>query len=78
MWQDAVFTLGGFLLAASLLPAVWRRQPPPLATSLLTGIILTAYVPAFVTLGLMPSAVSVGTAAALWGTLAVMEWRRQR
>lgn len=76
MWQDIVFTVGGFALAASLVPAVWRRQPPPLATSLLTGTVLAAYVPTFASLFLWASAAAVGVSALLWGTLAYMEWRK--
>lgn len=64
-----VLTLGSFALALSLLPAIVKRQPPPALTCGLTGGILAAYVPTFLTLGLAVSAVAVGASALAWGVL---------
>lgn len=77
-WQEAVFTIGGFMLAASLLPAIIHRQPPPAATSGLTGGILAIYAPTFLSLGLPLSALAVTIAAILWGVLLIQDLSQQR
>lgn len=69
MWQDAVFTLGGFVLAAGLVPALRAPVAPPRGTSLTMVAVLGAYTAAFLTLGLYSSAASLGLQVALWGAL---------
>ncbi len=78
VWQEAVFTIGGFLLAASLLPAVIHKQPPPATTSGLTGGILAIYAPTFLSLGLPLSSLAVAIAAVLWGVLLVQDLQLRR
>ena len=71
IWQDAVLTLGGFILAVSLLPMLRKSIPaPPLSSSLPVAFVLWMYVLAVGTLGLTASAISIGLQAAIWTWLA--------
>lgn len=70
-----VFLIGGFVLAAALLPTVFGREKPERSTCALTGTILTAYTLAFVQMGQWLSALGVGLTALLWMVLLVQKRR---
>ncbi len=66
IWQDVVLMLGGFALAAALLPTVRGRAKPAASTSALTGGILAVYAAIYVTLHLWMAAAATGMIALLW------------
>jgi hypothetical protein len=73
IWQDAVLTAASVSFSVALLPMVWRRQPPPLSSCLITALGLTAIVACYATLGSLDFATaSTATTAALWWILAAM------
>lgn len=71
IWQDAVFTVGGFLLTINLLPTVLNSEAKvPLATSALTALVLYVYAGTMASLGLHYSAVMNLATAAFWTFIA--------
>lgn len=74
IWQDLVYTLGGVVFSASLLPTVLNPASKiPRKTSVPTALILAVYVPTALSLGLVVSACVTATTAAAWAFIA---WRR--
>lgn len=69
-WQEAVFLVGGWALAAALIPTVLANAPPPLSTSLLTGTVLSGYTATFIQQKQYVSAVGIAANALLWWVLA--------
>jgi hypothetical protein len=74
-WQDFVISGVGVVFIIALLPAVLKRQPPPVSTGLITGSGLATLAFVFATLSLWFSVVVQGLTAALWYLLAFMAWR---
>ena len=69
MWQDILMMAGGFGFAIALIPSVRSTAKPIKSTCLITGAILTCYVVAMATLGLVLSAIGTGLTAVLWWVL---------
>lgn len=74
-FADLVFTVGGVILAAGLLPSVFGPEKPALATSLVTGSVVAVYAVTFLHLGLLFSSLTSFVQVALWAVLAVQEFR---
>ena len=66
IWQEYVFLIGGFVLAAALLPTVFGDFKPDSLTSLITGTVLSLYTVTFWTLKQKVSAFGIGSSAILW------------
>lgn len=64
--QDFIFLIGGFFLAAALIPLIQTGQAPPLSTSVPTTLVLAAYAVCFFTLDLPMAGVAVTIQATLW------------
>lgn len=72
MWQDTVFLCGSVLTALALGPVLRDSKAcVPLGTSLLSAGLRTAYVVAFLSLGMTWSAAGVALVSALWGLVAL-------
>lgn len=71
IWQDAILMVGNFIIMLALLPTVFGKHKPEPLTSLLTGLILTAFAVVFFSLGLYCGAVAVSLSALLWFILLV-------
>ena len=71
MWQQLIFLIGGFILAAALLPSIFSEFKPNRKTSFVTGIVLLFYLLAFVSLGQYISAVGMVFSVILWMILFV-------
>jgi len=69
IWQDILMMVGGFGFALGLLPSLLGKNKPAKSSCAITGGILTAYVVAMATLGLILSAVAVGITAIMWWLL---------
>lgn len=70
MWQDYVISTGQWLFALALIPSIRSKtDKPPMASSLMTAIILSIFAGTFVTLDLTVSAVSSMASALAWWIL---------
>jgi len=75
-WQDWVFSVGGFLVLASLLPTLRGDQKPALSTSLMTFFLVAIFAFTMSTLGLWLSAVANGGISVAWGVLALQRYHQ--
>ncbi|MBU1248284.1 MAG: hypothetical protein KKB70_06275 [Proteobacteria bacterium] len=75
IWQDIIFTVGGWFFLLLLLPSITSEAKPAFLTSLGTGVVLIAYVAAMASLGCVLGAVSTALTALSWFFLA---WQRKR
>lgn len=78
VWQDLVFTSGGFVLTAGLMPMLRTPERPPLRTSLTLLAVLSSYVVTLASLDLWLSATGTALQAAIWGLLAIQQLQRTR
>jgi hypothetical protein len=80
-WQDWVFSIGGFLLLASLVPTLRRKDKPALGTSVMSAVLIAIFAVTMASLGLLLSAVANGGIALAWAVLALQKYagvRRER
>ena len=77
-WQDWVFSLGGFLVLASLVPTLRGAQKPALATGVTTMVLVAIFAATMMTLGLWLSAFANALISLTWGVLALQRWRSDR
>lgn len=71
-WQDIVLMIGGFIFAPSLVMSIITKSDIPIATSLPTAIVLTAFVICYFTLKLRLAAIASMLTAICWYILAFM------
>ena len=69
IWQDFLMMIGSFGFAIALLPSVFGKSKPARLSSAITAGILTSYVVAMATLGLVLSAIATSITATLWWIL---------
>lgn len=77
-WQEIVFFIGQMLFNIALLPSIFSKDKPALATSLLTSSVIAIYIFLYTTLSLWLTAVSVATTGALWAVLAYQKFMIDR
>ena len=77
-WQDIVFGGGNLVFAIALLPSIFSEHKPALSTSLVTSTVLMAFAVTYASLGLWAGMAMVALNGALWGVLAVQQYRRRR
>ncbi|KKN86911.1 hypothetical protein LCGC14_0264740 [marine sediment metagenome] len=78
IWQDLVFMIGSFSLGAAMIPAIWKRQPPPLITCVMTAFWLVMFAGAFASLNLWLSTLGVGITAVMWIILSGIAFWKER
>ncbi len=71
MWQDWVLTVGGFGFFIALLPTIVGKSKPAASSSLVTFILLGAFVWVYASLGLWKAMAANSLTAAAWGILFV-------
>jgi len=76
-WQEIVLTSGQVIFTLSLLPSVFSKDKPALATSLITSI-LFIYVYVYITMNLYMTALGTLTTGMLWGVLAYQKYRMDK
>jgi hypothetical protein len=78
IWQDVVLGGAQIFFAVSLLPSVFSKDKPALATSIMTSFML--YVICFVnyTLNLYGAAAGLFLVASLWGILAFQKFTEKK
>ena len=69
-WQDLVLMVGGFIFAPSLVFSILDKAQIPIATSLPTAIVLTAFVAVYISLKLRLAAFATALTAICWYILA--------
>lgn len=78
IWQDIVLGGAQLFFAVSLLPSIFSKDKPALATSVMTSFML--YIIGYVnyTLNLKGASVGLFIVASLWGTLAIQKFREKQ
>jgi hypothetical protein len=74
MWQDWVFSIGGFVVLLSLVPTIRGDQKPALTTSAMTVVLMGVFTFTMATLGLWLSALANAGIGVAWGVLAVQRY----
>jgi hypothetical protein len=69
-WQDIVLTIGQICFILALLPSVFGKDKPALATSLMTAGVLVAFCIVNVSLELYFAAITVAFTSLTWFVLA--------
>ena len=72
IWQDIVLMIGGFIFAPSLIVSIVNNVEMPIATSLPTALVLTAFVGCYITLKLRLAAIATSLTAICWFVLFFM------
>ncbi len=72
IWQDVVLMIGGFIFAPSLIVSIVNHTEIPIATSLPTALVLTAFVVCMFTLKLKLAALANVLTAVCWYVLFIM------
>ena len=77
MWQDWVLSIGGLVLATSLLPSVWSSNKPSVWTSAVSAAVVGLFSYTFMSLGLTLGAGGATLTAGLWLVLVIQVIRRK-
>ena len=75
-WQDIVLFVGGFVLAAGIVPAIRATEKPPAATTATLVVMLAIFFVVFLTLRLWLTAVAVLLQWSLWAVVLAQTLRR--
>lgn len=71
VWQDILFSAGGFIFTLTLLPTLLDSESKvPAKTSVTTACVVTAYTYAFLTLDMPLSALGNASNAVAWWSVA--------
>lgn len=73
-WQDALLSTGSIIFIIALLPSVFGKHKPAVATSVMTSTVLVTYVVAYSSLKLWFAATLTMATAALWCLLALQQF----
>jgi len=76
LWQDWVFSVGTWVFAIALVPAIRAKEKPPLKTSIPTAFFLYLFAVTYFTLSLRLSAFSSFLTATAWSVLALQKYRQ--
>lgn len=52
IWQDIIFSIGGFIFSIALIPTIRAKEKPAVSSSAMTGSILAIYLICYATLHL--------------------------
>ena len=74
-WQDIIIAAGQWVFLLALLPSIFGKDKPALATSILTGVVLAVLAFAYATLMLWISTLSAILVSLGWFTLAAQKYR---
>jgi len=76
VWQELIFTVGGFVFFLALLPSIFSKDKPAFATSVVTASFLSLFVVAFASLELWWSAIAQAAGALAWWILTLQSWKK--
>jgi len=71
-WQDITLMVGGFIFAPSLVISILDKATVPIATSLPTAVVLSAFVVVYFNLKLKLAALATSLTAICWYILLAM------
>ncbi len=74
-WQDMVLAIGGFIIAAGIIPTILSPAKPPIATSTIIVATLAVFTLTFATLGLWFTVAATAVQAVLWGIVLAQSLR---
>lgn len=74
-WQDIIIAIGQWVFLLALLPSIFGKDKPALATSILTGVVLAVFAVTFATLSFWTSAISSIIVSGAWFMLAAQKYR---
>lgn len=77
-WQEIVLTIGQIIFTLSLLPSVFSKDKPALATSGITAFILFVFVFTYYSLNLYMTALGTLTTGILWFILAYQKYKKNK
>jgi len=77
-WQDVVLGIGSFIFAVALIPSVMSDHKPALWTSILSSVVLVAFVATYASLSLWYATFSTSLTALLWGILALQKFVKNK
>ncbi len=77
-WQDIVIAVGQWLFVLALLPSIFSKDKPALLTSVMTGMILSAFSIAYWTIGLEISSFSTAVVSIEWFILAYQKYKQKQ
>ena len=75
IWQDILLMIGGFGFSIALFPSIIHKTKMPIATPLVTAIILSSYLLAYATLDLWLAFISGCLTSAMWWYLFLIALR---
>ena len=74
-WQDYILTIGTILFIIALIPSIFSKDKPALATSLLTGSVLAIFAFVYATLSLWLTTITVSITSITWLILAYQKYK---
>lgn len=77
-WQDIALTIGQIIFTLSLIPTALGKDKPALSTSLLTSIVLSAFIFVQISLALYFAAFGTSTTAFIWWIITYQKYMIDR
>lgn len=74
-WQDIIIAAGQWVFLLALLPSIFGKDKPALATSIATSVVLAVLAFTYATLSLWVSTISGILVSSAWLVLAVQKYR---
>jgi len=74
-WQDLVLSIGGFIIAAGIIPTILSPAKPPIATSTIIVTTLAVFTFTFATLGLWATVAATAAQSLLWAVVLAQSFR---
>ena len=74
-WQDLVLSIGGFIIAAGIIPTILSPAKPPIATSTIIVTTLAVFTFTFATLGLWATVAATAAQSLLWAVVPAQSFR---
>ena len=78
IWQDIVFTVGGWIFIIALIPSLIGKDKPAILTSLVSGVVLLSFSFSFFSLSFVASSIATGMTGAAWFILAFQKYIQTR
>lgn len=77
MWQDWLIAFCQWGFAVALLPTVFGRGKPEVATALVTAVLAAVVALTFLTIPLLWAGLATSSTSVLWFVITAQSWRRK-
>jgi hypothetical protein len=74
LWQDIVLSIGSIVFIFALIPTVFSKDKPPLASSIPTGIVLFVFAMVYFSLHLLSTGITNLITSTLWFIIAFQKY----